>query len=66
MWDVDTQAALVKMQGENGWQTKFAPDARALNKLGLGPGTAPASDVSSTHEAGEVHPDALSTFPVND
>ncbi|HEX2330752.1 MAG TPA: peptidoglycan-binding domain-containing protein [Candidatus Angelobacter sp.] len=36
-WDVRTQAALVRYQGDNGWQTKVVPDSRALIKLGLGP-----------------------------
>ena len=36
-WDTRTQAALVKYQGDNGWQTKVVPDSRALIKLGLGP-----------------------------
>jgi hypothetical protein len=36
-WDERTQAALVKYQGDNGWQTKVVPDSRALIKLGLGP-----------------------------
>src|SRR5579859_628128 len=36
-WDARTQAALVKYQGDNGWQTKVVPDSRALIKLGLGP-----------------------------
>ena len=36
-WDSRTQAALVKYQGDNGWQTKVVPDSRALIKLGLGP-----------------------------
>ncbi len=36
-WDVDTQAAMVKYQSDNGWQTKITPDSRALIKLGLGP-----------------------------
>ncbi|HEY2116505.1 MAG TPA: peptidoglycan-binding domain-containing protein [Candidatus Angelobacter sp.] len=36
-WDAHTQAALVKYQGDNGWQTKVVPDSRALIKLGLGP-----------------------------
>jgi hypothetical protein len=36
-WDARTQAALVKFQGDNGWQTKVVPDSRALIKLGLGP-----------------------------
>ena len=37
VWDSRTQAALVKFQGDNGWQTKVVPDSRALIKLGLGP-----------------------------
>ena len=37
VWDARTQAALVKFQADNGWQTKVVPDSRALIKLGLGP-----------------------------
>ena len=33
----DSQAAMVKYQSDNGWQTKITPDSRALIKLGLGP-----------------------------
>jgi hypothetical protein len=36
-WDARTQAALVKYQADNGWQSKVVPDSRALIKLGLGP-----------------------------
>jgi hypothetical protein len=36
-WDSDSQAAMVKYQNDNGWQTKITPDSRALIKLGLGP-----------------------------
>ena len=42
-WDSNTQGALEKMQGDNGWQTKLVPDSRAIIKLGLGPGSAPAT-----------------------
>ena len=35
--DERTKAALVKLQQDNGWQTKVIPDSRALIKLGLGP-----------------------------
>lgn len=35
--DAETKAALVKLQREQGWQTKIVPDSRALIKLGLGP-----------------------------
>jgi peptidoglycan hydrolase-like protein with peptidoglycan-binding domain len=37
VWDSRTQEALVRYQGDNGWQTKVVPDSRALIKLGLGP-----------------------------
>ena len=36
-WDQKTRDALMKYQADNGWQTKYVPDARALIKLGLGP-----------------------------
>ena len=36
-WDAETVAAMQKLQDDNGWQTKFTPDSRALIKLGLGP-----------------------------
>ncbi len=35
--DQRTKAALARLQGENGWQTKVIPDSRALIRLGLGP-----------------------------
>ena len=38
-WDATSQAAMEKLQGDNGWQTKLVPDSRALIKLGLGPGS---------------------------
>jgi hypothetical protein len=41
-WDSRTVAAMQKLQADNGWQTKLTPDARALNKLGLGPQPNPA------------------------
>jgi hypothetical protein len=36
-WDAQSIAAMQKLQGDNGWQTKITPDSRALIKLGLGP-----------------------------
>ena len=36
-WNAETEAAMQKMQGDNGWQTKLVPDSRAIIKLGLGP-----------------------------
>lgn len=41
-WDADTQAAMLKFQADQGWQTKITPDSRALIKLGLGPNHAGA------------------------
>lgn len=41
-WDAESVAAMTKFQADNGWQTKLAPDSRALIKLGLGPGSASA------------------------
>ncbi len=37
VWDAGSAAAMQKLQGDNGWQTKITPDSRALIKLGLGP-----------------------------
>ncbi len=36
-WDFESEAAMQKLQGSNGWQTKLTPDSRALILLGLGP-----------------------------
>ncbi len=36
-WDQATRDALTRYQGDNHWQTKILPDARALIRLGLGP-----------------------------
>ncbi len=41
-WDLASVDAMQKLQGDNGWQTKFVPDARALIKLGLGANSTPA------------------------
>jgi hypothetical protein len=47
-WSPETQEALKKLQSDNGWQTKFVPDSRAIIKLGLGPGSpAPEGALSS-------------------
>lgn len=42
-WDSASEAAMQKLQGDNGWQTKLVPDSRALIKLGLGPNARAAS-----------------------
>ena len=41
-WDAPTQAAMEKLQSDNGWQTKLVPDSRAIIKLGLGSSTSQA------------------------
>ncbi len=46
-WDAASEAAMQKLQSDNGWQTKLIPDSRALIKLGLGP-NAPASSASAS------------------
>jgi len=43
-WDAATEAAMAKLQADNGWQTKLVPDSRALIKIGLGPASASKPD----------------------
>ncbi len=52
-WDSTSEAAMQKLQGDNGWQTKLIPDSRALIKLGLGPNsqTADAMPAPSSIDA---------------
>lgn len=45
-WDSSSEAAMQKLQADNGWQTKMIPDSRALIKLGLGPQSARVSSAS--------------------
>jgi peptidoglycan hydrolase-like protein with peptidoglycan-binding domain len=47
-WDAQSEAAMGKLQADNGWQTKLVPDSRALIKLGLGP----AADAPPVGESG--------------
>ncbi len=42
-WDAPTQAAMEKLQADNGWQTKLVPDSRAIIKLGLGSSSSSAA-----------------------
>ncbi len=44
-WDSSSEAAMQKLQSDNGWQTKLIPDSRALIKLGLGPNAQNSSAV---------------------
>jgi Putative peptidoglycan binding domain len=50
-WDSQSEAAMQKLQGDNGWQTKLVPDSRALIKLGLGP-TNPGESLASPPAVG--------------
>ena len=50
VWDGQTTAALAKLQGDNGWQTRITPDARALIKLGLGPQQPPADQIVASNK----------------
>ncbi|MEO6924946.1 MAG: peptidoglycan-binding domain-containing protein [Bryocella sp.] len=52
VWDAQSAAAMQKMQGANGWQTKITPDSRALIKLGLGPQTDTASNGETSNGGG--------------
>ena len=61
-WDAETQAAMEKLQADNGWQTKLVPDSRAIIKLGLGPGSnPPAATAAEPHESPELGPKGLQT-----
>jgi len=58
-WDPATEAAMAKLQADNGWQTKLVPDSRALIKIGLGPASAAKPDSGSN--AAQATP--LATLP---
>jgi hypothetical protein len=47
-WDAATQAAMEKLQSDNGWQTKLVPDSRAIIKLGLGSSVSSSTSVTET------------------
>jgi hypothetical protein len=54
-WDSTSQAAMEKLQADNGWQTKLVPDSRAIIKLGLGPNSSSAASTSVSTESAETH-----------
>jgi hypothetical protein len=58
-WDADTQAAMVKYQSDQGWQTRLTPDSRALIKLGLGPDHSGAINASSSSNFNTLNAPAL-------
>ncbi len=58
-WDASSQAAMEKLQADNGWPTKFVPDARAIIKLGLGPsstGATPSTEAAPNNETATTRP----------
>jgi len=57
-WDAASQAAMIKLQSDNGWQTKLVPDARALIKLGLGPENAAEAAATNPSTASNASPSA--------
>jgi peptidoglycan hydrolase-like protein with peptidoglycan-binding domain len=59
-WDATTVAAMQKFQSDQGWQTRLAPDSRALKKLGLGPDYSTAINAEGSSFAG---PAPSSTIP---
>lgn len=60
-WDTGSEAAMQKLQADNGWQTKLVPDSRALIKLGLGPG-APAAAQPAPASSTSIATTASGTF----
>jgi len=67
VWDAQSEAAMQKLQADNGWQTKLVPDARAIIKLGLGPST-PAATASTAPESaasGQSRPEAAVSVTPN-
>jgi peptidoglycan hydrolase-like protein with peptidoglycan-binding domain len=46
-WDAASEAAMARLQADNGWQSKLVPDSRALIKLGLGPSPIPDTPPTS-------------------
>jgi len=57
-WDAQSQAAMEKLQADNGWQTKLVPDSRAIIKLGLGPTASSSTSVAEPHESPSSAPDS--------
>lgn len=58
-WDSESEAAMQKVQADNGWQTKLVPDSRALIKLGLGPNTNPGETLANPPAVGGASTSAI-------
>jgi hypothetical protein len=63
-WDPETQAAMVKYQTDNGWQSKITPDSRALIKLGLGPKQDAGEYSSATSRVSKLSDPAAAADPI--
>jgi hypothetical protein len=62
VWDSETEAAMLKYQADQGWQTRLVPDSRAIKKLGLGPDYSNAINARSGNFSAPVTP-AAQTAP---
>jgi hypothetical protein len=62
-WDTQTQEAMRQYQSDHGWQTKIAPDSRALISLGLGPKQEKTVARTSDASAPELTTQAQSSEP---
>jgi hypothetical protein len=61
-WDAQSQAAMEKLQSDNGWQTKTVPDSRAIIKLGLGPNNTTAATSTGLSGAPTQNPETSPLF----
>ena len=51
-----------KLQSDNGWQTKFVPDSRAIIKLGLGANSVSTSKAAPSASAAVQVPQPNPTY----
>ncbi len=63
VWDQPTEAAMEKLQADNGWQTKLVPDSRAIIKLGLGPNNSATSAVAASESSETLAPENATELP---
>ena len=63
VWDAQSEAAMQKLQADNGWQTKLVPDARAIIKLGLGPNASSSVASSEAPATGETKFEPANSIP---
>ena len=60
-WDDATEAAMGRLQADNGWQTKLVPDSRAIIKLGLGPASGQPVPASAPEQTRQTDPTGAAT-----